>query len=305
MTATDPDAGTTRTTYDHRDRVLSTRNARGVTLWNGYDVLSRPVEQRLDGPEGKLLATFGYDTSPGGTGMPATATRYTDGAAYTQTVDGYTNDYQPTSTTLSLPQSLADTWGFKASYKYAYTYDDTGALKEASLPAVGRFDAEKLVVRYNQDGKPLSVSGKDWYGADTVYDAYGQVLRSALGAHPYRVWTTASFDEGSGELKSHAVYREQAGDKTLVGGHLVSERSYTYDPAGNVTSIREHSDGIAERQCFTYDPLGQLKTAWTAKEQTSCAGPKNGDGTLNVAVSRTTPATGRSTSTTCSATAPS
>ncbi|MGA5344612.1 ricin-type beta-trefoil lectin domain protein [Streptomyces griseoincarnatus] len=286
VTATDPDAGTTRTTYDHRDRVLTTRNARGVTLWNGYDVLSRPVEQRLDGPEGKLLATFGYDTSPGGTGMPATATRYTDGAAYTQTVDGYTKDYQPTSTTLALPQSLADTWGFKTSYKYAYAYDDTGALEEASLPAVGRFDAEKLVVRYNKDGKPLSVSGKDWYGADTVYDAYGQVLRSALGAHPYRVWTTASFDEGSGELKSHSVHREQAGDKTLVGGHLVSERSYTYDPAGNVTSIREHSDGIAERQCFSYDPLGQLKTAWTAKEQTSCAGPENGDGTLNVAAGK-------------------
>lgn len=66
----------------------------------------------------------------------------------------------------------------------------------------------------------------------------------------------------------------------------MSERSYTYDPAGNVTSIREHSDGIAERQCFTYDPLGQLKTAWTAKEQTSCAGPKNGDGTLNVAAGK-------------------
>ncbi|MFF9295685.1 hypothetical protein [Streptomyces sp. NPDC014764] len=69
--------------------------------------------------------------------MLATATRYTDGAAYTQTVDGYTKNYQPTSTTLALPQSLADTWGFKTSYKYAYAYDDTGALEEASLPVVG------------------------------------------------------------------------------------------------------------------------------------------------------------------------
>lgn len=278
VTSTDPDTGTTRTTYDHRDRPLTTTNARGITVWNGYDTLSRPAEQRLDGPTGKLLADFGYDSAPGGKGMPATATRYTDGAAYTQRVDGYTEDYQPTSTTLSLPQALADTWGLKPSYTYGYTYNDTGALKEASLPAVGRFDAEKLVVRYNKDGKPLSVSGKDWYGAETVYDSYGQVLRSTLGAQPYRVWTQASYDEGSGELTDQSVYREQTGDKAVVGGHLVSNRSYTYDPAGNITAVREHSDGIAERQCFAYDPLGQLKTAWTAEDQTACAAP-GGDGT--------------------------
>ncbi|WP_371238435.1 ricin-type beta-trefoil lectin domain protein [Streptomyces pimonensis] len=286
VTSTDPDTGTTRTTYDHRDRPLTTTNARGVTVWNGYDSLSRPTEQRLDGPTGKLLAGFGYDSAPGGKGMPATATRYTDGAAYTQRVDGYTQDYQPTSTTLTLPQTLADTWGLKTSYTYGYTYNDTGALKEASLPAAGRFDAEKLVVRYNKYGKPLSVSGKDWYGAETVYDSYGQVLRSTLGAQPYRIWTQASYDEGSGELEEQSVYREQTGDKSVVGGHLVSNRSYTYDPAGNVTSIREHSDGIAERQCFAYDPLGQLKTAWTSGDQTACAAPDSGDGTPNVAAGK-------------------
>ncbi|MFH8972581.1 ricin-type beta-trefoil lectin domain protein [Streptomyces sp. NPDC017890] len=284
--ATDPDTGTTRTTYDHRDRTLTTTNARGVTVWNGYDVLSRPTQQRLDSATGKLLADLGYDSAPGGKGMPATATRYTDGEAYTQRVNGYTKDYDPTATTLTLPQSLADTWGLKTSYTYGYTYNDTGALEEATLPAVGRLDAEKLVVRYNKYGKPLSISGKDWYGAETVYDSYGQVLRSTLGAQPYRVWTQSSFDESTGELKDQSVYREGTGDQSVVSGHLVSNRSYTYDPSGNVTSIREHSDGIAERQCFAYDPLGQLKTAWTAKDQTACAAPKNTDGTLGVAAGK-------------------
>ncbi|MCH0568561.1 ricin-type beta-trefoil lectin domain protein [Streptomyces sp. MUM 136J] len=281
--STDPDTGTTSTTYDTYDRPLTTTNARGVTVWNGYDALSRPTEQRLNGSTGTLLAEFTYDTVTGGKGLPATATRYTDGEAYTQSVDGYTQDYQPTGTTLSLPQSLADTWGLKTSYSYGYTYDDTGALKEGVLPAVGRFDAEKLVVRYNKDGKPLSVSGKDWYGAETVYDPYGQVLRSTLGAQPYRVWTQNSYDESSGELQDQQVYREQTGDQSVVPGNLVSRRTYAYDPAGNVTSIQEHATGIAERQCFVYDPLGQLKTAWTAKDQSSCTGPKNSDGTLNVA----------------------
>ncbi|MEU5985744.1 ricin-type beta-trefoil lectin domain protein, partial [Streptomyces sp. NPDC047434] len=165
----------------------------------------------------------------------------------------------------------------------------TGALEEAQLPAVGKFAAEKMVVRYNKEGLPLSISGKDWYGAETVYSPYGQVLRSTLGAQPYRVWTQNSFDEGSGELKDQLVFREKSGtgaDTSVVGGNLVSNRSYTYDPAGNVTSIREQSVGIEERQCFSYDPLGQLKTAWTSKDQTGCTAPKNADGSLNVAAGK-------------------
>ncbi|MGV9890635.1 ricin-type beta-trefoil lectin domain protein [Streptomyces sp. NPDC003395] len=289
--ATDPDTGTTRTSYDSHDRPLTTTNARGITVWNGYDTLSRPTEQRLNNASGTLLANFTYDLAPGGKGLPYTATRYTDGEAYTQQVDGYTKDYQPTSTTLTLPSTLASTWGLDASYTYSYKYSDNGMLEESTLPKVGKLGQEKIVVRYNKDGKPLSLSGKDWYGSETVYDPYGQVLRSTLGAQPYRVWTQNTFDESSGELKDQSVFREQTGDKTLVGGNpnnpwLVSQRSYTYDPSGNVTSIKEGSTGIDERQCFTYDPLGQLKTAWTSKDQNACTAPKNTDGSLNVAAGK-------------------
>ncbi|MFJ7064910.1 ricin-type beta-trefoil lectin domain protein [Streptomyces sp. NPDC101115] len=284
QTTTDPDSGTTSTTYDAFGRIETTTNARGVKVWNSYDELSRPKEMRETDSSGKLLSSYTYDTAPGGKGMPATATRYTDTLAYTQKVNGYTKDYQPTSTTLSLPQSLVDTWGFAKDYTYDYAYSDNGMLNESTLPAVGKFASEKLVVRYNKDGKPLSISGKDWYGSETTYSPYGQVLRSTLGAQPYRVWTQSSFDEGSGELKEQSVYREK-NDASLVGGNLVSNRAYTYDPAGNVTSIQEKSVGIEERQCFAYDPLGQLKSAWTGKDPATkgCSTPKNADGTLNVA----------------------
>jgi hypothetical protein len=221
--------------------------------------------------------------------MPATATRYTDALAYTQKVNGYTKDYQPTSTTLSLPQSIVDTWGFAKDYTYDYVYSDNGMLNEATLPAAGKFASEKMVIRYNEDGKPLSISGKDWYGSETVYSPYGQVLRSTLGAMPYRVWTQNTYDESTGELKEQSVHREKGGpndttaDRSLVGGTLVSNRAYTYDPAGNVTSIQEKSVGIEERECFVYDPMGQLKSAWTNKEPATrgCSTPKNTDGTLN------------------------
>ncbi|MEU8762992.1 ricin-type beta-trefoil lectin domain protein, partial [Streptomyces sp. NPDC048659] len=280
-TATDPDTGTTITKYDDRDRPLTVTNARGITIWNGYDELSRPTSQKLGSASGTPLAEFTYDTVPGAKGMPATAVRYTDGLAYTQKVNGYTADYQPTSTTLSLPQALVDTWGLKKDYTYSYSYSDTGAIDEATLPAVGKFDAEKLVVRYNKDGKPVTISGKDWYGAETVYSPYGQVLRSTLGAQPYRVWAQNTYDESTGELQSQQVYREKS-DPSVVTGNLVSNRSYSYDPSGNVTDIREEATGIEERQCFSYDPLGQLKEAWTSKDQTACGAPKKTDGSLNV-----------------------
>lgn len=271
VSATDPDTGTTITAYDHRDRPLTTTNARGVTVWSGYDELSRPAEQRLGGATGTLLASYTYDKAAGGIGMPATATRYTDGLAYTQSIGGYTSDYQPTATTLTLPSSVASEWGFADSYTYGYTYTDTGLPETQQLPAVGALPAEQLLVRYTADGLPLTVSGQEWYGSETEYSVYGQVLRSTLGAQPYRVWTQATYDETSGALTDQQVYREDPTDKTVVGGVLVSKRDYTYDNAGNVTSIRERSSGIAERQCFTYDALGQLTTAWTAANQDSCA----------------------------------
>ncbi|MGW4464033.1 ricin-type beta-trefoil lectin domain protein [Micromonospora sp. NPDC004704] len=283
-TMSDPDSGTSRLTYDHRDRQVTSTNARNITIWNGYDELSRPTQQRLGDSGGTLLAEYTYDSVPGGKGLPASSTRYTDGLPYTQTVGGYTNDYQPTSTTLTLPQSIADTWGLRPSYTYTNTYTDTGLPESSTLPAVGSFPSEKILVRYTKDGLPLSVSGNEWYASETTYSPYGQVLRSTLGAQPYRVWTMASFDDASGALTNQRVYREQTGDQAVVPGNLVSDRSYSYDAAGNVTAIREAAAGIAERQCFTHDALGQLKTAWTATDQGSCAaGPLGAGGAVNVA----------------------
>ncbi|GIE53843.1 hypothetical protein Ani05nite_73770 [Amorphoplanes nipponensis] len=287
INSTDPDSGTTSTSYDDYDRPLTATNARGATVWNAYDALSRPIEQRLDNSTGPLVASFTYDTAPGGKGLPAASTRYTDGLGYTQSIGGYTDDYQPTSTTLTLPQTVAGTWGLKPSYTYSYAYTDTGLMESATLPAVGGFTEEKLLVRYTKDGLPLSVSGKDWYGAETVYSPHGQVLRSTLGAQPYRVWALSNYDDASGALTQQQVYREKSDDKAIVGGNLVSQRSYGYDDAGNVTTIREHAVGIEERQCFTHDPLGQLKKAWTAKDQDSCsAGPLGADGAVNVAAGK-------------------
>ncbi|MEV1061744.1 ricin-type beta-trefoil lectin domain protein [Streptomyces sp. NPDC050263] len=284
--AVDPDTGTTTTRYDVLDRpeLVTDENASVYTV---YDELSRPIEQHADSATGTLLAKTTYDTLIGGAGLPTSQTRYTDGLAYTTAVTGYTTDYQPAGQKISIPESVALAYGLQKEYVYSYEYSASGLMEAVNLPSVGTLPAEKVVVRYNEDGLPVSTSGLAWYTAQTSYSPYGQVLRTATGENPNRVWTTNLFDEATGELTQSIVDRESTSDTTAVTGHRVNARSYAYDPAGNVTSIADTSNSVTDRQCFAYDALGQLSEAWTAP--TSCtatgkttAAPKYSDGTTNV-----------------------
>ncbi|WP_307706191.1 polymorphic toxin-type HINT domain-containing protein [Streptomyces sp. V1I6] len=275
--ATDPDTGTTTTTYDALDRpVTSTSDRQGaqkVTVWNGYDKLSRPTEQRLGSSTGTLLTSSTYDTVTGGIGLPASTTRYTDGLGYSTTITGYTKDYQPTGKRITLPQTVATLYGLDATYQYSYEYSEMGLPKSVSLPAAGELGAEKVITRYNDDGLPISTSGLDWYTAETNYSVYGEVLRTVSGEHPNRVWTTNLFDERTGELTKSIVDREHTDVPTGGPGHRVNARSYAYDLAGNVTKIEDTANAITDRQCFRYDVLGQLTRAWTSDNKDCATDP--------------------------------
>lgn len=263
--STDPDTGTSTTTYDVLNRPVNITDGRGVSVWNGYDKLSRPTEQRLTSSAGTLLTSQTYDSLPGGLGLPVASTRYTDGLPYTQSVLGYTDDYQPTGMRLTLPASIAQAYGFEQSYSYAYDYTKMGLPKSVALPAAGALGAEKVVTRYNDEGLPISTSGLDWYTADVSYSVYGEVLRAVTGEHPNRVWTSNLIDERSGALEQTFVDRESSEAPGGSGGR-VNARSYAYDHAGNVTKIEDRANGTTDRQCFRYDYLGQLTRAWTSDE---------------------------------------
>ncbi|GAA4813452.1 ricin-type beta-trefoil lectin domain protein [Streptomyces ziwulingensis] len=284
--AVDPDTGTTTTRYDILDRPELTTNE-NASVHTVYDKLSRPVEQRDASATGTLLTKTVYDTLIGGAGLPTSQTRYTDGLAYTTSVTGYTADYQPTGREISIPESVAMAYGLEPTYRYGFEYSEMGVLEATNLPSVGTLPAEKLVVRHNDDGLPVSTSGLDWYTAQTTYSPYGQVLRTVSGENPDRVWTTNLFDEATGELTQAIVDRESTSDTTGVTGHRVNSRSYGYDPSGNVTSIADRANSTTDLQCFDYDALGQLTEAWTAPTACNATGkdtaaPKYSDGTTNV-----------------------
>ncbi|MFE2419003.1 RHS repeat-associated core domain-containing protein [Streptomyces hokutonensis] len=292
---TDPDTGATHTDYDAYGRVDKATDARGQVVSYGYERLNR-VEQVKVTPKGSttstLAQTYAYDGASGGKGQLSSATRYTDGKAYTTTIGGYTADYQPTDVTVALPPGstaglTAD--GFATQYKYTYKYNDDGQLETYTAPAAGGLDAEDVITRYNAAGLPTSVSGKDWYTSEASYSPYGQVLRSTIGEQGHRLWQENTFNESTGELSTSRLVRESATDTTVVPGSEVSKRSYSYDASGNVLSVADRMGTTTDQQCFTYDTLGQLKEAWTTPGGGACvaagkstAEPVYSDNTVNV-----------------------
>lgn len=285
LTAVDPDTGTSKTTYNDLDQQLTTTTAYGtgdaVTIWNGYDALGRTKEQRLNSSTGTKLTSFEYDGLNGGLGQPKSSTRYTGGAAYTTAVTGYDDEYRPTGKTVTIPDTAA-TKGLSGTYTYGYTYTATGKIASTTVPAAGGLPEEKVVTRYNADGLPISTSGKAWYTADVDYSPYGEVLRAVTGEQPYRVWTSNVFDEDTGELDRTVIDRE------ATDTHRVNDRYYTYGAAGNILQLTDYADSTTDRQCFTYDALGQLSEAWTSPNAgchatgVTARQPVYADGTVNV-----------------------
>ncbi|NEA65615.1 ricin-type beta-trefoil lectin domain protein [Streptomyces sp. SID12488] len=286
-TSTDPDTGTTTLTYDTLGRVATSKNQAGFTTKTSYDVLDRPLLIE-DNSTGTDLLSYTYDDSTvaNGVGQLARATRYTDGKAYTTSVGGYTLDGNPTSKTLTLPAVasglLSTAEGFATTYKTSYAYTESGQLASYTTPAMGGLPEEKVIVRYNADGLPVSTSGTDWYTSQTSYSVYGEVLRTTTGEQGSRVWTTNLFDEATGQAETTLVDRESTSDATSgLTGNRVNARTYAYDLSGNITTTADTYAAVVDRQCFTYDGIGQLTEAWTT-QRTGCTVPVATDGTVNV-----------------------
>ncbi|MGE7390921.1 ricin-type beta-trefoil lectin domain protein [Streptomyces sp. NPDC004126] len=267
----DPDTGRSEFGYDNLDQQLWAKDSSGRTQYTTYDVLGRATELRDDAPNGPLVASFTFDTLPGAKGRPVASTRYEGGAAYTSEVTGYDAEYRPTGSKITIPNVPA-TKGLAGTYAYTTAYTPTGKVQSTTLPATpGGLAAEKLVTRYNADGLPQTLSGLNWYTADVKYGPFGNVLRTATGNAPNRVWTTTLYNQNTGQVTNQVTDRETGGP------NRVSDVSYAYDPAGNITSITDSQPGGREdRQCYAYDPMGQLTKAWTGKSA-SCTGPSLAD----------------------------
>ncbi|GHA88326.1 hypothetical protein GCM10010305_34930 [Streptomyces termitum] len=264
MTASsDPDTGSARFGYDDLDQQTSSTNTdTGLAQYTRYDELGRTVEVRDDSLTGPLVTKQTYDTLPGALGHPVSSTRYNDGAAFTSEVTGYDAEYRPTGTRITIP-STPNTTGLAGTYSYSTTYTKTGKLQSTTLPATpGGLVQEKLITRYDAEGSPTTTSGIGWYTGGTVYNPFGQVLRTVSGQAPQRVWTSHDYDQYTGRLHETRTDREATAPASMI-----STLTYGYDTVGNVTSIKDtQSPTAVDQQCFSYDPMGRLVHAWTGTE---------------------------------------
>ncbi|WP_415949940.1 RHS repeat domain-containing protein [Streptomyces sp. KLOTTS4A1] len=256
--ADDPDKGVSRTTYDAADRPVTTTDARGITLTTTHDKLGRPTQLKQGST---VRASWAYDTVA--KGKPASDTRYLNGEAYTTKINTYNDQYQPTSSTTTLP---AGSGSLAGSYTWTFGYNQyTGVQEWVKHPTLGNLRGERQTTVFGQGNLPQTTSAGGVVMVNaTNYDVYGRQIRTEYGTLGQKLYRTQDFDEHTGQLIRSTV----DGDIAL----RVEDTRYGYDPAGNTTRISSTSGqdaaAVTDTQCFSLDALRRMTEAWTTQSPT-------------------------------------
>ncbi len=265
----DPDKGTTTYTYDDLDRRITQTDSRGETLAFGYDELGRKTSVRRDTVDGPPLAEWEYDTLL--PGRLSSTTRWVDGAPYTVRVAGYDTAGRPTGQEVVLPETEDDLAG---TYSTSHTYTDAGEVATTTLPAAGELPAETLRYEYTGEDLPVSMASElGTYVTETDYTPFGEVS-TFVSEHAGR-WVQHKYEYDVATRRLSRVVTERE-----LRPRRVTNVSYTYDQAGNVTKINDEPapgfDESPDTQCFTYDHRRRLTSAWTPENSDCSAEPSTG-----------------------------
>lgn len=272
--ADDPDAGASTSVFDDAGQVITTTDARGVTLTHTYDQLGRKIRTK----QGSVtLATWVYDSLE--EGQLTSATRWAGSSAYVTSVTGYDDAYRPQGQTVTLPTAEGALAG---PYTTTMTYTLDGQLASVGHPAVGGVPAETVYTEYDELSMPANMWGSGLgsgggYVGGSLHNPYGEVELVDLTPDATDAMTFL-YEEGTHRLLRADLLREQ-GPGIETG--LLVDRDYTYDDAGNITSIIDTPASASnDKQCFDHDHLRRLTTAWTpsggcaaAPNSGSLAGP--------------------------------
>ncbi|MEY9893545.1 RHS repeat-associated protein [Catenulispora sp. MAP5-51] len=291
VTQKDPDTGTSTTIEDNAGLLVQTQDGRGQTLSYYYDVLNRktaeynaPYTSAGTPAASALMASWSYDSVPGSDGktdygLPASSIRYMDNGTtqYTSAVTGYDAGGRALGASATIPP--ADNNGALATTYQTNNYytSVTGRLDHTDLPAVPNsgMPLETVYNSYNDNGLLLATGGNADYVFATTYDQLGRIASRTLGDYPYQVVQQNLYDAGTGRLTNSFVDASagQNGNTNALNTYGVDYSTYTYDAAGQVTSVADLQNYNAlgtyqpiyarDNQCFTYDYAGRLTNSWT------------------------------------------
>ncbi|MFE0463095.1 RHS repeat domain-containing protein [Kitasatospora sp. NPDC058965] len=263
----DANSGNSTTGYDAAGNVVSSTDGRGQTLSYTYDVLGRKTAEYAGSntaDQTQQLAGWVYDTLA--KGQVTSSTRYvggsgSTGSAYTQAVTGYNTAYQPTGTSVTIPAAegkLAGTYSLGSQYT-----PNVGLLSDQIYGNEGGLPSEDLGFGYNLQGGQVS-SGSDFapYLDLASYSPLGQIQQSTYGVLGKQVRTAQTYDDATKRLTTNRVSLQPASTNPI------SSTTYGYDQAGNLTTTSElqssgGTDQVFDTQCYQYDGLDRLTTAWT------------------------------------------
>ncbi|MFC4009048.1 RHS repeat domain-containing protein [Nonomuraea purpurea] len=260
----DPDKGSTTTVYNDTDEVVSTTDARGRTLWYGYDAIGRKTSLREGSQTGSLLAEWTYDALA--KGQQNASIRYVGGQAYKAEVNAIDRDYRALRQTVTIPEREGKLAG---SYVFNTRYTPDGQVQSVTFPEVGGLAAETVTYDYDGLRQPVKVTGLSSYVTDARYSKLGETLQYELSTGPRKTWLTFTHEEGT-----RRMIRSQLDRDTGTSSDL--DLNYRYDPAGNVTSIADRAAGVQDTQCFTFDHLRRMTSAWTATDDCASGSPQSG-----------------------------
>jgi RHS repeat-associated protein len=256
--ATDPDTGTTTTSYDNAGDVATTTDARGVTLAYSYDALDRKTGEYQDSTSGTRLASWTYDTLA--KGQLTASTRYDGSDQYTIAVTGYDGGGRPTGQSVTVPASLGV---LTAPYTTSDHYNRDGSLYYTHVPAVAGLPVEDLQYGYDGLGKQIGLGSTqaDYLGAlnfDHLNEPtdYGNGNFTGAETHIYN-----SYDPTTHRLIEQSVQTRHIGD------NVVTDHHFTYTDSGRITSDTDTAiTGNTDTQCYGYDYLQRLTSAWTPRD---------------------------------------
>jgi RHS repeat-associated protein len=281
ISSTDPDTGTTTTAYNDAGDVTSTTDALHQTLSYDYtlpagyaDPQGRKTSEWLGAVgTGTKLAAWTYDTLS--KGQLTSSSRFVGTNEYKTAIIGYNSLYQPAGATTTIPASEKSLAG---TYSFSSTYNLDGTLNSQAIPATGDLPAENLNYSYDKaTGHPFSLK-TDFGGTtkqivlSTGYTSFGEPALTTFADS-----ATAPFAQQS--LTYDPATHKLSEAKTIksIGTTSVADVHYAYDAAGNVLSAADTpAGGTADTQCFTYDGLQRLTSAWAPGGGDCSAAPTAG-----------------------------
>lgn len=270
LTSEDPDSGDWSYSYNANSSLTSQTDPSGDVTTFTYDELDRPTHQYVDAV---LRGYWGYDPS-GNLGLNWEARQYQTGGqgivyqrkyydSYGRTTQDQTFIPEPNSANLYRLRSV-------------YTLRDDGQPASINHPS-GTWYEYGYKVNYTYNTRTGLADGLVEDGGETIVDSVTWNQAGQLYAHKYG--TDASDPQSRWYYNANTLRLDSDTFGTIdwISRHRYNE--YTYDNNGNIEKIRELRNA-EQHQCFTYDSLDRLLTAYT--DTSACDGHTTvGDGNYN------------------------